>query len=212
VVLACGRRRPPRVLRRRQPLRGRAASRHRRRDRGPAAGASAGRGRGHVRGRSPDARAHRHDRHRRRIQGVPHAPRDAAGEEGSDGGRRLRDCRRRTLRGGRARCALPAPRNPRGRQRDLRRSSVAPSATCVSPSRCASGSCSESRACAGSRARSVARAAGSGPGSHACADARPRTGPRSSFIAAGSRTHGRFVGSDGFCFSVRFVGGSLGSF
>jgi hypothetical protein len=163
------------VLDRRQPVRGRAASRHRHRARRCENRARSSIRRSVVRGTGADARPHGHDRYGRRLQGVPDPSRPASGpsrrsrrgERPDRGGRTVRRCR--------VRHAVRPPRNPAAGRRDVHRPSLAPSAASGdSPA----GPRGAARASARSRSRATAGAgtcthprAGAGSGPRPCSSA-----------------------------------------
>lgn len=153
--VACGGRRPAWLLARRQPIRGRAASRHRHRPRRRPRRESSGLGRGDVCRAGPDSRPDGDHLHRRRPQGVADAPRDAARQARRRG--RGRGPSRRAGPVGRAgtRCAVCPSRDPCRGRRHVRRSPLAPSAA------------GRAHPSAGSRgsARASSRSSSRGPGS-----------------------------------------------
>ena len=186
VGLAGRRADPARVLRRRQPVCGRTAPRHRCRARRCSRCSRPGSGRGDVRRASPDARPHRDHRGGRRLQGVADPPRITP--RAARGSRLGRAARRGawTVGSSGARRSLRPPRDARGRRRDVRRSALAPTAAgCPYPSAGTRGaarasSCPCSLPCTGT-ANCIAAArcgAGTCPGSGS--DAKPESNPESS--------------------------------
>jgi len=154
---------------RRQPLRGRPASRHRRRPGGCAPRSRARGGGDQLRRAGPDARPHGHDRDGRRAPGVSDASRRSPRPPRRPCRRGRRDRRGRTIRRGRARRAVRPPRHPGRRGGDLRRPAVPPSAAgCARPSAAA-----RRAARTGSRTRPGA-CPGAHPGAAVRDDAEPR--------------------------------------
>ena len=89
---------------------------------------------GVVRRTGSDARSHGDDRHRRRVEGVAHAPRDAARSEGRERGRGRPDRRSRANRRRRT-CGSVRPSRHSGRRGRLRRPTrLASVAECLPPS------------------------------------------------------------------------------
>jgi hypothetical protein len=170
VDVARRRRRAPALLARRRPVRRRAAPRRRRRGRRVRRGARPGRGRGHLRRLGADARAHGHDPHRGRRQGLAHAPRPAPRPSRRVGRGGRPDRRPGLLRRDRARRAVRPPRRPRER-RDVRRSPVPASVAGGLPS---------------ASARGAARAFPSGPCARAASACDRASGRRRAACRAGS--------------------------
>jgi hypothetical protein len=146
------RRRPraARVLGRGRQVRGRPASRDRRRPRRCSRRSCAGIRRRHLRRPGSNERTHGDDRDRGRLQGVAHASRHAPREarRAPDGGRR--DRRRRPVGRARARRVVRPPRDQARLRRRLRRSPhPASAARCPQPSpgtRGAARTCTTARA------------------------------------------------------------------
>ncbi len=188
--LARGRRDPARVLRRRRPVRGRAAPWRRPRTRRRDVGARAGSGGGDVRRNRADPRADGHDPDVGGLQGVAHAPRRAAGAARCGRGRRRPDRRAGAVRDSRACRPVRASRDSHGR-RHLPRSTVAASATGRrDPSAGARGAARTCSHASGARARAAARRAArsSGAGRFTSSSCRPCAAPASDAAAVTARS------------------------